>query len=301
MTDKNSSAEKLDQFYTKPQVAQNCWQTLQPVVHGLVQGGLDSAFFVEPSAGDGVFYILLPKTQRVGLDLDPRAKEILKRNFLKCRSHRLIPNGIEREQVVVIGNPPFGKRGHLAVQFVNKAFTIADTVAFIVPVIFAKHFIHKQIEKEAKLIYAQRLDKLSFRTASKPDYSVNTEFQIWTKLNGNFENLRLYRAPPIAHPDFVMHQYNNTQAALKMFQKPFDFAVPCQGWQNYARRETRAQDCEKHKQWMLFKANNKKVHHRLFKEMNFAELAQKHTTSVPGFRKGDVVQEYTNRFLTPSA
>ena len=285
----------LDQFYTKPEVAQECWKSLKPIAKKLTHTPLDSLFFIEPGAGDGAFYDLLPESQRAGLDLDPRAEGILKRDFLKCRPHTFIPPEFDREQIVVIGNPPFGKRGRKAVEFVNRAFTMADTVAFIVPVIFDKYFIHKQIAQEAKLIHAKPLDRLSFRTSAKPDYPVNTEFQIWTRLDGK-KNLRKFSPPPISHPDFVMHQYNNTQAALKMFQKPFDFAVPCQGWQDYGRRETRAQDCEVNKQWMLFKTISEKAYKRLYKEIDFGWLAKKYTTSVPGFRKGDVVKHYTEAY-----
>ena len=284
----------LDQFYTKPEVARECWESLKPIAKKLTHTPLNSLFFVEPGAGDGAFYDLLPESRRVGLDLDPRADGILKRDFLKCRPHTFIPPEFDSEQIVIIGNPPFGKRGRLAVEFVNKAFTMADTVAFIVPVIFSKYFIHKQITQDAKLIHTSRLDKLSFRTAAKPDYPVNTEFQIWTRLESD-NNLREYTPPKIAHPDFVMHQYNNTREALKIFDMDFDFAVPCQGWQDYARRETCPQGCEKNKQWMLFKSDRTKIRNRLFK-FKFEELAHKYTTSVPGFRKGDVVKEYTEAY-----
>ena len=42
----------LDQFYTKPETARKCWSAALPVfkrLHG-------DAFYIEPSAGDGVFY-----------------------------------------------------------------------------------------------------------------------------------------------------------------------------------------------------------------------------------------------------
>ena len=79
---------------------------------------------------------------------------------------------------------------------------------------------------------------------------------------------------------------------LKVFENNFEFAVPCQGWQDYARRETDPRKCEKQKQWILFAPNNKDVFSRLY-EMDFSNLAMKNTTIIPGFRKGDIVQEYT--------
>lgn len=275
----------LDQFYTKPEIAKACWKSLAPITRKLTGAPRSKLFFIEPSAGDGVFYNLLPQDRRMGMDIDPCAAGIMKRDFLKYRYQAPVSS----EMAVIVGNPPFGKRGRLAVNFVNKAFTIADTIAFIVPVIFKKHFIHKQIEATAKLVYAQPLERNAFRTLTKANYPVNTEFQVWTRLDG-YRDLRLFTAPPTAHPDFIMHQYNNTLEARKMFKKPFDFAVPCQGWQDYSRRVRRASDCEMHKQWILFKASGRVLERLL--NLNFADLAMKYTTSTPGFRKGDVVQEY---------
>lgn len=281
-------ADCLDQFYTKPAVALDCWRALQPVARKLIGAPASGLYFVEPSAGDGAFYRLLPENRRAGIDIDPKCAGVMKRDFLNCRYRP----PVEQSRVVVVGNPPFGKRGRLAVAFINKAFTMADTVAFVVPVIFRKYFIHKQIEFGARLVFSKPLERHAFRTAAKPDYPVNTEFQVWTKLAGG-DDKRLFAPPPIAHPDFLMRQYNNTREALKMFERPFDFAVPCQGWQDYTRRETRADDCEKHKQWILFEAHTATVRRRLRDDFDFCRLAMQCTTSVPGFRKGDVVREYT--------
>ncbi len=172
---------------------------------------------------------------------------------------------------------------------------MADTVAFIVPVIFRKYFIHKQMPEGVKWIYGEALPADSFRTMEKSIYSVRTEFQVWTRLSTQKKNLRLWTPPAISHPDFEMHQYNNTREAEKVFKEDFDFAVPCQGYQDYSRRERRAEDCERHKQWMLFKANSKEFKYNLLK-MDYRALAMKHTTSIPGFRKGDVVKEYCEKY-----
>ena len=282
---------RFDQFYTKIDAAKDCYNLLLPVVHKLTGVPIEELYFIEPSAGDGVFYNLLPEKQRIGIDIDPKCEGLLEGDFLRWN----YKPPIKRRHVVIVGNPPFGKRGKMAVNFINKSFTIADTVAFIVPIIFKKYFIHKQIQSDARLVFTKSLDKFSFRTDNKSDYPVNTEFQVWTRLHG-YMNKRLFMAPPTSHPDFIMHQYNNTIDALKIFEKPFDFAVPCQGWQDYTRREINADDCEKNKQWILFKAKSAKISYRLMVEFDFGQLSQKYTTAIPGFRKGDVVHEYRNRY-----
>ena len=281
---------RLDQFYTKPAVAATCLDDLGGLIEEVEFPG--EPLFVEPSAGAGAFFHRLPPDRRLGLDLEPRDDAVLSQDFFTWAPE--FPAG--RERVVVVGNPPFGKRGRTAIRFFLKAASFADTIAFIVPVNFRKYAVHRQFPLGFRWIFARPLPRDSFRLADGTDYRVNTEFQVWTRLRSPYGDRRLYRPPPIRHPDFAMWQYNNTREALKVFEHDFDFAVPCQGWQDYSRRETDAADCEKHKQWMLLKPLTPTARRRLFEGIDYDELAQKTATSVPGFRKCDLVLEYMTRF-----
>ena len=276
----------LDQYYTKPAVARACWETLL----GVLPVRADRARFIEPAAGDGAFFDLLPARRRIGLDVAPRHAGIREQDFLTWERRAR-----DRSLQVVVGNPPFGNRGDLAVRFVNKAAEIADTVGFIVPVNFRKFTIHKQLNDELRLIKVQQLPRNSFRLSSGRDYAVNTEFQVWTRVPSGAVNLRQFAPPPIAHRDFLLRQYNNTPEALKVFYDPFDFAVPCQGWQDYSRRERDADRCEKNKQWMLFKAGAGRIRRRLLR-IDYGALALRTGTSTPGFRKNDLVREYARTY-----
>lgn len=284
--------KRLDQFFTHPDVAARCWRRLLPVLRKLTGKTKDELFFIEPSAGDGAFYDLFPggKGHCLGMDLAPRRPEFIRGDFLQWNYRPRRP----RKNVVIVGNPPFGTRGDLAIRFVNKAATLADTVAFIVPVIFRKYLVHKKITKGLRLVHATDLRRDAFWTDQKERYAVNTEFQVWTRLDSSHEDMRLFSAPPIRHRDFEMWQYNNTREALKVFRNDFDFAVPCQGWQDYTRRETDAKKCEKKKQWILFGPRSTEVKEKLDR-IDYAELAMRSATAIPGFRKGDVVREYIAR------
>lgn len=277
----------LDQFYTKPEIAARCWEALRARLPPL---GIETAHFVEPSAGEGAFFDLLPPEGRTGVDLAPRRPEFERHDFLNWEPPR------PGRPLVVVGNPPFGRRGDLAVRFFLKAATMADVVGFVVPVIFRKFFIHRQLPREWRLISATPLPRRAFRTERGAEVGVNTLFQIWTRLPSTDRNLRLSQPPPRVHPDFRFWQYNNTTAALKVFDEPFEFAVPCQGWQDYTRRETSADRCEKHKQWMLFEPASRTVRSRLHDEIDYGRLARNCATAVPGFRKGDLVEEYLARY-----
>ena len=286
---------KLDQFFTQPDIALGCWKEISPLLKKLTGKDTRQLFFVEPSAGDGAFYDLLPrgKQHRLGIDIEPRRTDFIKDDFLTWSTKKLSHKG---ENIIVIGNPPFGKRGDLAIKFFNKASLFSDTIAFIVPVIFRKFFIHKNLNKDFKWIHSIPLPREAFTSKNKKVFAVNTEFQLWTRIDGKHKDKRLFSPPDITHKDFYMMQYNNTKEALKVFNYKFDFAIPSQGWQDYSRREKKADKCEKHKQWMLFKTYTKEVYSRLYADIDYNELALKNTTSIPGFRKCDIVEEYSQRY-----
>ena len=279
----------LDQFYTKKIIGKLCWNHLIETISSLDKS-INDLFFLEPSAGKGAFYSLMPEHRRIGMDLEPKCDGVKLQDFLKT-----VKIEFESHNTVVVGNPPFGKRGNLAVAFFNHSAYLAETVAFIVPVIFRKFMIHKKLDSRMKFISKLELPKESFEFDNGKTYAVNTEFQIWTRLPCLCEDMREYGALPIRHKDFQMWQYNNTPEALKVFENDFDFAVPAQGWQNYSRRETDADNCEKHKQWILLKAKNAAILSRLL-AIDYNDLAHRCATAIPGFRKGDLVKEYSELY-----
>ena len=279
----------LDQFYTKSEVASACWQHLTDILPTLNRS-LSDLFFVEPSAGTGAFYELLPSEQRFGIDLVPKCSDVKSQDFFKLTDLAFAPS-----DTAIIGNPPFGKRGKLAIAFFNHAACLSDIVAFIVPINFRKFIVHKHLDPSMRFISKLSLPRDAFHLETGKSYSVNTEFQIWTRLVSTHPDMRQYKPLPIRHPDFQIWQYNNTPDALKVFQNPFDFAVPCQGWQDYSRRETDEKQCERHKQWILLKAKNPTVLARLT-AINYERLAQECATTVPGFRKADLVKAYADYY-----
>ncbi|MYA98286.1 hypothetical protein F4X90_01205 [Candidatus Poribacteria bacterium] len=279
----------LGQFYTKSEVAEACWEHFTNTLSTLNRNPSD-LFFVEPAAGTGAFYKLLPSKKRFGIDLVPKCKDVKRQDFFRVTD---LPFALP--DTVVIGNPPFGKRGKLAIAFFNHAAHLADIIAFIVPVNFRKFTTHKQLDPSMRFISKLPLPRDAFHLGTGKSYAVNTEFQIWTRLPTTHNDMRQYKPLPIQHKDFQIWQYNNTPDALKVFQNPFDFAVPCQGWQDYSRRETDEKQCERNKQWILVKAKNPTVLARLT-EINYEHLAQECATAVPGFRKGDLVKAYTENY-----
>ena len=280
-----SISKELDQFYTKPEVAEVCFNKFKSYVDQVVT----NPRYLEPCAGTGSFYKLLPKP-KLGFDLDPKCSGVKKEDFLlhKFRKSKYI--------TVPISNPPFGDRASLAILFLNKCCEFNSIIGFLVPIQFQKFGVQSKINVNFELISDEIIPDFSFIFDGKLT-NIRCCFQIWIHkdLNlGKFPNLRIQNKPEIEHKDFVMYQYNNTKEAEKVFKYDFDFAVPRQGFQDYSRKETDPNNCERKKQWILFKANSEIVLQNLL-SLDFSKLSKKNTT-IPGFGKADVVKEYNERY-----
>lgn len=94
----------------------------------------------------------------------------------------------QTHKFIIIGNPPFGLRGHRALQFINHSSKFADVVGFILPQLFesdGKGVPAKRV-KEYDLAYSSKLPVNSFVYPNGKDVPVNTVFQVWTKINTDF-------------------------------------------------------------------------------------------------------------------
>lgn len=158
-----------DQYYTKSSIARECIQDIFHVVP------LVSDYqWIEPSAGNGSFLKALPENiSRVGIDLDPKMDGILKGDFLTWEP-------ISEAKRVFFGNPPFGKQGSLAKQFIQHAAKYADLIAFILPKSFVKPSMSRAFPSKFHCILEKELPKDSFEV-NKVAYDVPCVFQIWHK------------------------------------------------------------------------------------------------------------------------
>lgn len=164
--------KSYDEYFTKTQIAKHCYNLFLNFVkkHSV---DLSNYIFIEPSCGNGTFYRLMPKNRRIGIDLEFRGDEILKRNFLDFTP--------STDKNIVLGNPPFGLRGNLALRFINHAAAFSDFVAFILPPLFdsdGKGSPKKRV-KGLSLVYSEKLPLNSFVYPDKKEVEVATVFQIW--------------------------------------------------------------------------------------------------------------------------
>ena len=291
----NNQEKDFDQFFTKDSVAEECLADLVEVLGSDSGYDLKDVCFLEPSAGGGSFLRALDKSnykKYYACDIDPKDDRVVKHDFLNDDISGDLP---EKKAVVVIGNPPFGRRARMAAAFINKALEYTDTVGFILPLQFQKHSAQNKLVKSARLVFDKTLIPDAFVFNGK-SYVVRCCFQVWTTRSFG-KDLRLRSSPITKHKDFDMWQYNNTREAEKYFDKEaygWDFAIPRQGYKDYTLKETDPEKMDHRTQWIFFKAKSPEVLERL-NQIDYDKLSKKNI-SIPGFGKADVIKEYEALF-----
>lgn len=168
-----------DQFFTPSITAEYCYSKFIKIIKQY--GDTEKEYtFIEPSAGNGVFLNILPKERRIGLDIEPKNDEIHKQDFIDWK-----PSD-NNKKYIVIGNPPFGLRGQLALKFINHSSKFADYVSFILPQLFesdGKGVPRKRV-KGLNLIHSEKLDTC-FETPQCKKLIIKCIFQVWSKFHTN--------------------------------------------------------------------------------------------------------------------
>jgi hypothetical protein len=183
-----------DQFYTSPHVAKKCIQILISVLRdvGLYSPvlPLSSYLWVEPSAGNGAFLNNIPETyDKIGIDIEPVGgagnANIIKQDFLTWKPPKTNP-----KQIIIFGNPPFGRQSSLAKAFIAHSckFASISTIAFILPRSFVKPSMSCAFESHFHCIHSSEVERNAFvlgggdgSGGGDASYDVPCVFQIWQK------------------------------------------------------------------------------------------------------------------------
>lgn len=162
---------KLDKFYTKEEVVKDLICKLDIRKYSVI---------IEPSAGSGAFSSALgdlkeDSTRLESYDLEPEGEGIIKQDWLL-----LDKTSYKDEKVLVVGNPPFGNNGSLAMKFIKESSKIADCIAFILPRGFRKESVKNRIPLDFWLVHEEDVPLDSFELEGG-DYHVPCVFQVWEK------------------------------------------------------------------------------------------------------------------------
>lgn len=159
--------EGLDRFYTIPSVAQHCIDIV-----GSRFPWMAWDLVVEPSAGNGSFSLRLP-VPSVAMDLSPEDPSIALQDFFTYTPPSTAKN------ILVIGNPPFGRISSLAIKFFQHAAQWANVIAFILPRTFRRVSVQNRLPLHFHLEHDEDIpvEPCSFT----PPMKAKCCFQIWKR------------------------------------------------------------------------------------------------------------------------
>ena len=266
MTDSRASKFRTieaEQYYTPLWVASELYDRTVLIV------GEDFDNFIEPSAGKGAFLACMPPDKRIGIDIDPLGKEIVEQDFFNF----VWPEG----RTITIGNPPFGRRGKLAMKFLNISAENSEVVAFILPAIFSKFTFYNRVHPYMQLLY---------ETPVKVE--VNCVFQIWKK--STERRKKVVRPNSCDDFDMIHRHYSRTSPEERERLKSYDFAI--------AQIEGKIRNCEDVTAGSVYfiKDNTPdKTVRSVMERVDFSDLS-KHHVGATSLTKADIVTGYLVEF-----
>jgi hypothetical protein len=277
--------KEKDQFFTTQATAKYCYSKFTEVLDQY--GDSEDYTFIEPSAGSGSFLKILPSDKRIGLDIEPKLDEIVQQDYLDWKPS-------ENKKYVVIGNPPFGLRGQLALKFINHSSEFADYVCFILPQLFesdGKGVPRKRVVG-LNLIHSEKLDT-EFEYPNGKSIKVECIFQIWSKFHKNEsyeikktdnENIKLYSLSNGGTP--------STTRNKKMFHK-CDAYIPstCFGKENMKYYDSFDTLPAKKGYGVVF-LKDKEQNLQKFKTIDWSNIAFLSTNSAYNIRSSQIMDKF---------
>jgi hypothetical protein len=168
----------LDQFFTKPEEAKRLIKVTEGVLKEL---NYVPDLYIEPSAGSGSFLLQFPQDKRIGIDIDPKLDEVILHDFLKWEPKE----EYKGKKIILIGNPPFGRAGKIATQFINHSTKFADIIAFIVPMGMKRWHCQHHVSWDLDLVHQEDLNEDIFQLPNGKKYKLFACFQVWVKKDVN--------------------------------------------------------------------------------------------------------------------
>lgn len=174
-----------EQFYTPVETAS--W-VIQKVLDAVPEA--KNRTWLEPSAGTGSFVEALMHiniTDVIAMDIEPHHPNVFQQDFLSWQT--------QHSDLVVVGNPPFGRNNSLSIPFFNKCAQIASTIAFIVPRSWRKWSVTNRLSMDFSCISDDDLFINYVNIDGQDVYAKNnlrTCLQIWQRTSSQREPVRIF-------------------------------------------------------------------------------------------------------------
>jgi len=277
-----------DQFFTPVETAKYCHNKMLEIL-AKNQEKEEEFTYIEPSAGSGNFLKILPENKTIAVDIEPNCESIIEADYLKW-----LPTD-KTAKYIVIGNPPFGLRGQMALKFINHSYEFAEYVAFILPQLFESD--GKGVPRKRvigfHLLHSEKLDT-NFLEPSGKQIKINCIFQIWSK---NHEN-DTYKVKKINTDIMKIYSLSDggtpsTTRNKDMFDK-CDIFIPstCFGKENMRYYESFDTLPRKKGYGILFNLQ-KQENIQKFKEIDWTEIAFLSTNSAYNIRSSQIAELFT--------
>jgi hypothetical protein len=179
----NKRVTGKEQYYTPNNLAISLVSTLVKTIVDksgtfFLEG--EASLWIEPAGGTGNF---VRAAHNYGYsvwscDIEPKYKGIEKKDFLTVDL-----TGLEKTNVIVFGNPPFGRNNSLSVRFFNHSAEVADYIAFIVPRSWRKWSVINKLDDRFQCVYDLDLSHnyVDDEGVEFKGGSLKTCFQIWKR------------------------------------------------------------------------------------------------------------------------
>ena len=161
-----------DKYYTSSELAEYVVNKTKEVI-----GENNITEYLEPSAGGGAFLDFLDKPY-LAYDLYPEDDRIVKQDYLTLDLEY-------KKGRCIIGNPPYGIKNTLSVQFYKKSITFGEYISFILPI---SQLNNNQQMYEFDLIYSENLGNRVYS-----DREVHCCLNIYKKNNKGLNGKPNYR------------------------------------------------------------------------------------------------------------
>lgn len=268
--------EGLDKFYTLPTYSKKCIDKVSEMYNFS-----DWDLIVEPSAGDGSFLNQIPNNNKIGIDIQPEHSDIIKQDFFEYSPP------VDKTNILVIGNPPFGKVSSLAIKFFNHASKWTNVIAFIIPRTFRRVSVQNKLDTYFHLVYDEELPNKP--CCFSPSMNVKCCFQIWEKKPTKRKIVNL----PTKHDDWEFLSFGPLdKQGQPTPPKNADFAMRAYGGKIGEIRTDNLEELRP-KSWHWFKANIDKI--ELISRFNKLDYSNSvNTARQNSMGRGDLVCLYTD-------
>ena len=268
--------EGLDKFYTLPSYSKKC---IDKIIELYDISGWD--LIVEPSAGNGSFLNQIPSNNKIGIDISPEQSNIIKQDFFEYYP----PSS--KTNILVIGNPPFGRVSSLAIKFFNHSAQWANVIAFIIPRTFRRISVQNKLNEMFHLVYDEEVSNNP--CCFSPPMMVKCCFQVWERKTTKRDLIDL----PTKHSDWEFLAFGPIDEHGQP-TPPFgaDFAMRAYGGKIGEIKIDGLNELRP-KSWHWFKSNINKTEliHR-FNQLDYSNSMN--TARQNSMGRGELVSLYTN-------